>query len=925
MNSAELSEYVKCARNPIYFLNNYGYGLNITKYPVSLDRIKCFEYQEDILRKYYKYTNNIVLKSRQCLPENTFIDTPDGPKPVQNIKKGDIVYSYNFDKNKYQPDVVQEQWECGKVNCIKIKLKDSRNFEVGENHPFFVVNKNRYVPAKELEINDEISDISIDFGSVNANPNEVKLLAYLLIDGSTIKQVKFTNNNIDYLNEFEYCVNETFPQLTIRKSAKEKGFDYFPHQIHGVSTINPIMEWCQDKNIAGKKTEFKLIPTEVFNWNKEAISLFINRLFAGDGWISILKKASNKRLELGIASPSREFLEQIKFLLKKYNIKCNIYEVSNMKLQKNRFYKLRITHSSSISTFINEIGIHKKITDEHLTISKSRVHNVKNTSTVRRLINTGLKDCFDISVTLNENYFINGLLTHNTGLSVITAAFAAWTILFRSDQMVLIIANDRNGAVRFLSTVKQFLDYLPPFLLPSERLKNNETEILFPGKEGKEGNKIKAVAAGKNAGRGETPTLLILDETAFIENAESIWTSASLSLTATKGKCIMISTPYGTGNLYHKTWVAADKRENDFIPTKIHWTQHPIYSKDKEEKTDEYGRKYWTSPWYEKESEKLGHDRVKIAQELDLSFEGSRALVIESYIVERYQKELIGKEKPFCYYNYREEGSCFIQGRTDFWIWKLPEPNVNYILAADVGRGDGADFSTIQILNADTLEQVAEYQGKIPPDLFASIIQKAGIDYNKAYVVIECNNFGLATCLTLKNQLKYDVRRIHHSKSVKKLVNHHYGVEVDENGEIPGFQTTKESRTLIIASLTSYLRGSKIQLHSSRLINEFNTFIYNGIKAEHAPGYHDDLIIALGIGLLIRDTESNVFKGQEFYKQMISSISYSNSNETDSESKYMDDKFKQRAQEQYKLPDVNKPNTTNDDDLRWLLGSIMRD
>jgi len=67
----------------------------------------------------------------------------------------------------------------------------------------------------------------------------------------------------------------------------------------------------------------------------------------------------------------------------------------------------------------------------------------------------------------------------------------------------------------------------------------------------------------------------------------------------------------------------------------------------------------------------------------------------------------------------------------------------------------------------------------------------------------------------------------------------------------------------------------QVKIHSKRLLNEFKTFIFNGNRVEHANGYHDDLIFAFGIGLLMRDTEyENVFKSKEYYKAMLDSISY---------------------------------------------------
>ena len=50
------------------------------------------------------------------------------------------------------------------------------------------------------------------------------------------------------------------------------------------------------------------------------------------------------------------------------------------------------------------------------------------------------------------------LKSRQTGLSVITAGYVAWKLMFRYDEKILIIANDGAGARRFLATVKQFVE-----------------------------------------------------------------------------------------------------------------------------------------------------------------------------------------------------------------------------------------------------------------------------------------------------------------------------------------------------------------------------------------------------------------------------------------------------------------------------------
>ena len=65
-------------------------------------------------------------------------------------------------------------------------------------------------------------------------------------------------------------------------------------------------------------------------------------------------------------------------------------------------------------------------------------------------------------------------------------------------------------------------------------------------------------------------SLLIVDECAFISNMEDIWTASQSTIT-TGGRSILLSTPNGIGNFFHKTWVGSMDGSNDFNPIKLHW------------------------------------------------------------------------------------------------------------------------------------------------------------------------------------------------------------------------------------------------------------------------------------------------------------------------------------------------------------------
>ena len=55
-----------------------------------------------------------------------------------------------------------------------------------------------------------------------------------------------------------------------------------------------------------------------------------------------------------------------------------------------------------------------------------------------------------------------------------------------------------------------------------------------------------------------------------------------------------------------------------------------------------------------------------------------------------------------------------------------------YLLVADVARGDGADSSVFHVIRTDTMEIVAEYQGKPTLDHYANILNDAGREYGNA-------------------------------------------------------------------------------------------------------------------------------------------------------------------------------------------------
>jgi len=523
------------------------------------------------------------------------------------------------------------------------------------------------------------------------------------------------------------------------------------------------------------------------------------------------------------------------------------------------------------------------------------------------------------------------LKSRQTGLSVITAGYVAWRLLFRYDEKILIIANDGAGAVRFLETVKQFIEHTPIWLKPEAIEQDNQKKIAFSNNSYAE-----AKASSPNAGRGDSLTMLILDETAFIKDDEAIWMGAGMALSATGGKCIMISTPNGTSGLYYKTWRETVNGDSDFHAQTVHWTENPNSAAGLEYKKDSNGNDVPWSPWYEAQCKRLTWDSVQIAQELDLSFEGSKRLAVDAQLVSKYHA-LVEKDcTPEAYIRFdfmeKDDVSKFANlttEQTTLSIFKRPEEGARYILAADVARGDGQDYSTIQVLDVETLEQVAEYRDKIGPDLFPFVINAVGKMYGTAYVVIEANSFGLGVCFDVRDKFKYPRNRLYFSKNIKDIHVRHYSYKVNEGTEIPGFQTSRKNRVLLVKAIIEHMREGSLILHSKKLMLEFQTFIMNGDKPEHEKGANDDLIMALGIALYIRDTEfENVTSSTEMTKSMLNAMMLNANSSVGAIKKPINKETSSKGGGGLFIfngdvgSNVNGggSNMEDDDDLSWLLG-----
>ncbi|MTJ31263.1 replicative DNA helicase [Aphanizomenon sp. UHCC 0183] len=126
--------------------------------------------------------------------------------------------------------------------------------------------------------------------------------------------------------------------------------------VFGTETIRE----CEVKLLADslEKSDTKTVPNIVFKLEKSQLSLFLNRLFATDGWATLLNSCQS---QLGYCTVSEKLARQIQHLLLRFGIIAALKKRS-VKYNDTRrpAWQLDITDALSIKHFIAEIGIFGK-------------------------------------------------------------------------------------------------------------------------------------------------------------------------------------------------------------------------------------------------------------------------------------------------------------------------------------------------------------------------------------------------------------------------------------------------------------------------------------------------------------------------------------------------------------------------------------
>lgn len=409
------------------------------------------------------------------------------------------------------------------------------------------------------------------------------------------------------------------------------------------------------------------------------------------------------------------------------------------------------------------------------------------------------------------------LKSRQMGISTLVSAYALWTMVFNPGKNVLILSTVQTTSKEIVSKIRLANNNLPSWL-KIQTEEDNRLSLKF-----KNQSRVVAASSAADSARGYSAYLLIMDECAFIDNADEVWTSAQQTM-ATGGRAILLSTPNGVGNFFHKMWVDAEAKKNSFNTINLRWSLHPERNQD----------------WRDRQTAELGQKRA--AQECDCEFLSSGNTVVEMNLIEEYKTKVL-------------EPIEIRGGDQSYWIWDRPDYSKNYIVSADVARGDGNDFSAFQVIDPESLTQVAEYKGIIGTKEFGNMLVAVSTEYNNALLVIENASYGWAVIQQVIDRnyqnLFYSSNDLQYVDVEQHMTNR---LNAQDKKMVPGFTNSTKTRPLAIGKLETCMREKVVTIKSKRLLDELSVFVWNNGKAEAMRNYNDDLILSMSIGLWIRDT-----------------------------------------------------------------------
>jgi len=185
------------------------------------------------------------------------------------------------------------------------------------------------------------------------------------------------------------------------------------------------------------------------------------------------------------------------------------------------------------------------------------------------------------------------LKARQLGLTWLALAYAVWRMIFTPGFAVVALSKREEDAKELTRRVTFILRYLPRWMIRQKEkgsmfagpMWDSTTMTVIITHPDGEPSVFTSMSAGPDSGRSFTANLVILDEWAFQQWAEEIWSAAYPTINRpTGGQVIGLSTAK-RGTLFEEIWKKAVAGENTFTPIFLPWNTDPRRTQEWYEQT----------------------------------------------------------------------------------------------------------------------------------------------------------------------------------------------------------------------------------------------------------------------------------------------------------------------------------------------------
>lgn len=184
-------------------------------------------------------------------------------------------------------------------------------------------------------------------------------------------------------------------------------------------------------------------------------------------------------------------------------------------------------------------------------------------------------------------------------------------------------------------------------------------------------------------------------------------------------------------------------------------------------------------------------------------------------------------------------------------VWEDPEPGCRYIVSADVSKGTGSgDWDHLCVFNLATLEQVAEWRGKIELDALSPLCLLVAIYYNNAILAPEVTGLGAGLIALLERSRYWNLYR--------RITTDTLGGP----GIHLGWDTNRKTKPAMVGLMQKSIKEAYVKIRSRAVLDEMEaytrTVLYSrdGIDSLQArmgapPGKNDDACVSAMIAVAV--------------------------------------------------------------------------